>query len=323
VADVGRLVAAREVGGSRAWSARDLRELGEALLYLAPSLILFAVFVFIPLVRSFYLSLFYTNPIGNPTTFAGLDQYLELTTSPAFRTGLVATLLFVLCSVPLGIVVALLLAVLANRQIRGINLFRTTMASTIAVSAAVGSLIWLLLFNPSLGLLNYLLSLLHIPGPNWLQDTWLLQLPAGGVPVSLAIVAISITTIWLMLGFNLIVLLAGLQSIPEDLYESARIDGAAGLATFRFITVPLLSPSLFFLLVVDTIQVFQAFTQIHLLTRGGPVDTTRALVYSIYLDAFQSFQFGYASAQAIILFVLILLLTLIQFRYVEQRVHYQ
>src|SRR5205085_4617269 len=123
--------------------------------------------------------------------------------------------------------------------------------------------------------------------------------------------------------FNIIVVLAGLQGISEELYESARIDGAEGLRTFWYITVPLVSPSLFFLFVVDTISVAQAFTQIHLLTRGGPVDTTRALVYSIYLDAFQNFQFGYASAQAVILFALVLALTVIQFQVIERRVHYQ
>ena len=290
---------------------RDLRHLSEALLYLAPSLVLFAAFVFIPLFRSVYLSVYFTNPVGNPTTFAGLDHYLELVTSSSFRASLLATSLFVVYSVPAGIAISLLLAVLTNQRLRAINVFRTMISSTIAVSAAVGSLIWLLLFNSSLGVLNYVLGLVRIPGPSWLADP------------TFALVAVSITTIWLSLGFNLIVLLAGLQSIPEELYESARIDGATASNTFRHITVPLLSPSLFILLVVDTIQVFQAFTQIHLLTRGGPVDSTRMLVYSIYLDAFQNFQLGFASAQAMVLFVLILALTLIQFRYLERFVHYQ
>jgi sn-glycerol 3-phosphate transport system permease protein len=159
--------------------------------------------------------------------------------------------------------------------------------------------------------LNYLLSLAHVQGPQWLTDP------------GRAILAVSLTTVWLMLGFNIIVLLAGLQGIPEELYESAKIDGAVGARTFWHITVPLVSPSLFLLLVVDTITVTQSFTQIHLLTRGGPVDTTRALVYSIYLDGFVNFQFGYAQAQAFVLFLLILVLTLLQFRFVEQRVHYQ
>jgi ABC-type sugar transport system permease subunit len=293
------------------WSARELRELGVALLYLAPSLLLFLVFVFIPLARGAYLSLYYTNPIGNPTTFGGLDHYLDLLTSDTFRTSLVATVLFALYTVPGVIVLALLLAVLANQRLRGLSLFRTLLTSTIAVSAAVGSAIWLLLFNPSTGLLNYLLALLHLPAPSWLNDP------------HLAIVAVSLTTIWLILGFNIIVLLAGLQSIPDELYEAARLDGAVGVNTFRHVTVPLLSPSLFFLLVVNTATVLQAFTQIHLQTRGGPVDTTRTLVYSIYRDAFQDFNVGLASAESMVLFVLILALTLVQFRFVERRVHYQ
>ena len=132
-----------------------------------------------------------------------------------------------------------------------------------------------------------------------------------------------ITTIWLTLGTNIIVLLAGLQGIPEEIYEAARLDGARGVRMFARITIPMVSPSLFFLLVVDTVAVLQAFTQIHLLTRGGPVDATRTLVYGIYLDAFQNFQFGFASAESVVLFALVLVLTIIQFRFVERRVHYQ
>jgi multiple sugar transport system permease protein/sn-glycerol 3-phosphate transport system permease protein len=293
------------------WTARDARSLGVGLAYLLPSFLLFAVFVFIPLGRTIYLSLFNTRATGAISTFAGLDQYLELLTSAVFRSGLVATGLFALFTVPVSIGLGLVLAVMLNQKLRAIGFFRTTMASTIAVSAAVGSIIWLLLFNPSVGLLNYLLSLTGIHGPQWL------------IQPNVAIIAVSITTIWLVLGTNVIVLLAGLQSVPEDIYEAAHLDGAKGVRLFTRITVPMVSPSLFFLLVVDSVQVLQAFTQIHLLTRGGPVDATRVLVYSIYLDAFQNFQFGYASAQAVVLFLLVLGLTLIQFRFVESRVHYQ
>jgi sn-glycerol 3-phosphate transport system permease protein len=261
--------------------------------------------------QSIYLSLFNTRATGAITSFAGFDHYVELLTSPSFRSGLVATTLFAVYTVPVGIALGLMLAVLLNQRLRGINLFRTMMSSTIAISAAVGALIWLLLLNPSLGLLNYMLSLAGIRGPEWLIQ------PAA------AIIAVSITTIWLTLGTNIIVLLAGLQGVPEEIYEAARIDGARGLRMFTGITVPMVSPSLFFLLVVDTIAVLQAFTQIHLLTRGGPVDATNVLVYSIYQDAFQNFQFGYASAQAVILFLLVMTLTLVQFRFVERLVHYQ
>ncbi len=292
-------------------ASRQARDLGTAMLFLMPSLLLFTAFVFYPLGKTIYLSLFFTSPQGNPRVFAGLDQYLELFASPVFQAGLVATFWFVVLSVPAGIALALVLATLANRRVRGINVFRTAMVSTIAVSAAVGSLVWLMLFNPSLGLLNYLLSLVGMRGLNWLTEP------------SLAIIAVSITTIWLGLGFSIIILLAGLQGVPEELYEAAKIDGASPALMFRRITVPLLTPFLFFLLVVNTIHVFQAFTQIHLLTRGGPVDATRTLVYSIYLDAFHNFQFGYASAQSLVLFAIILVLTVIQFAFVEKRVHYQ
>jgi sn-glycerol 3-phosphate transport system permease protein len=307
----GTLTQRRAGAAFRGLTRKELKDVGEALLYLAPSLALFAAFVFVPLIRSFVLSFYNTNPIGNPTSFAGLDQYLELFRSPVFWNGMRATVLFVLFTVPPGIALALVLAVLVNQKLRSINVFRTMMASTIAVSAAVGSLIWLLLLNPALGLLNYVLGTIGLPGPQWLTDP------------NVAIIGIALTSIWLTLGFNIIVLLAGLQGIPEELYESARIDGAVARDSFRYMTVPLLSPSLFFLGVVGTINGIQAFTQIHLLTRGGPVDSTRTLVYSLYLDAFQNFLTGYASAQAMVLFVLILILTIVQFRYVERFVHYQ
>jgi len=293
------------------WTARDTRSLGVALAYLAPSFIIFLAFVFVPLIRTFYLSFFNTRVTGAITTFAGLDHYAELITSPIFQSGLVATALFVTYTVPVGIGLGLVLAVLLNQRLRGINVFRTTMASSIAISAAVGSLIWLLLFNPSLGLLNFVLSLVGIAGPQWL------------IQPNVAIVALAITTIWLTLGTNILVLLAGLQGVPQEIYEAAGLDGARGFRLFTRITIPMVSPSLFFLLVVDTIGVLQTFTQIHLLTRGGPVDATRALVYSIYLDAFQNFQFGFASAQAVVLFLLVLVLTVIQFGVIERRVHYQ
>ena len=293
------------------WTARDARGLGIGLVYLLPSFALFAAFVFIPLGRTIYLSFFYTRQSGAISAFAGLDQYLDLLTSEVFHSGLLATALFVLYTVPFVIALGLVLAVLLNQRLRGINVFRTMMSSSIAISASVGSLVWLLLFNPSIGLLNLVLSLVGIIGPQWL------------IQPNTAIIAVSITTVWLTLGTNIIVLLAGLQGVPEEIYEAAHLDGAHGARLFTRITVPMVSPSLFFLLVVDTIAVLQAFTQIHLLTRGGPVDATRALVYSIYLDAFQNFQFGYASAQAAVLFALVLVLTLVQFLVIERRVHYQ
>jgi sn-glycerol 3-phosphate transport system permease protein len=293
------------------WQRSDVRSLGVGLAYLLPSLLLFAAFVFIPLAQTIYLSFFNTRSTGAVTTFAGVENYAELLTSEAFRTGLLATAIFALYTVPIGIGLGLALAVMLNQRLRAISVFRTMMSSTIAISAAVGALIWSLLFNPSLGLLNYLLSTIGIRGPDWL------------IQPTTAIIAVSITTIWLTLGTNIIVLLSGLQGVPEEIYEAARLDGARGLRMFTRITVPMVSPSLFFLLVVDTVAVLQAFTQIHVMTRGGPIDSTRVLVYSIYQDAFQNFRFGFASAEAVILLLLVMSLTIIQFRFVERRVHYQ
>src|SRR5437879_5533793 len=225
------------------WTARDLRSLAVGLAYLAPALLIFVVFVFIPLGRTFYLSFYNTRSTGLVTSFNGIDHYIDLITSQTFRSSLLATGLFASYAVPIGITLGLVLAVLLNQRLRGINIFRTMMASTIAISAAVGSLIWLLLFNPSLGLLNYVLSLVGVRGPEWL------------IQPAIAIIAVSITTIWLTLGTNIIVLLAGLQGIPEEIYEAARLDGARGVRMFTRITVPMVSPSLFFLLVVDTAAV--------------------------------------------------------------------
>jgi sn-glycerol 3-phosphate transport system permease protein len=167
------------------------------------------------------------------------------------------------------------------------------------------------MYNPSAGILNYFITSLGLPSVSWLTQ-----------PRS-ALWAISLITIWSTLGFNFIVLLSGLQGIPEELYESARIDGADGARLFRHITLPLLSPSLFFVLVVSTIGAFQSFAQIDLLTRGGPIDSTNVVVYAIYRDAFVNSRVGYASAQAMILFVILLALTAVQFKVLERRVVYQ
>ena len=214
------------------WTARDARALGVGFAYLLPSFVLFAVFVFIPLGRTIYLSFFYTRQNGAISAFAGLDQYTELLASPIFHSGLLATALLVLYTVPVGIALGLVLAVLLNQRLRGINVFRTMMSSTIAISASVGSIIWLLLFNPSIGLLNLVLSLIGVVGPQWL------------IQPNTAIVAVSITTIWLTLGTNIIVLLSGLQGVPQEIYEAAHLDGAHGARLFTRITVPMVKRQL-------------------------------------------------------------------------------
>ncbi len=283
-----------------------------SLLYLLPSLAAFTLFVFYPLLKTVYLSTYASNPFGLASeVFIGLDQYKTALASPAYRQSLGVTILYTLYTVPLGLLIALCLAVLANVRVRGISVYRVAFAATIGVSGAAASVIFLLLYNPSAGVLNYFLTSLGLPAVQWLTQ-----------PGS-ALWAIAIASIWLTLGFNFTVLLSGLQGIPEDLYESARIDGASALRTFRSVTLPLLSPTLFFVTVISTISAFQSFAQIHILTKGGPVGSTNVVVYSIYRDAFFNFQTGYASAQAVILFLIILTLTAIQFKVLESKVFYQ
>jgi sn-glycerol 3-phosphate transport system permease protein len=296
---------------ARSSSTRRWQATGISLLYLLPSLVVFSVFVFYPLVKSFYLSLYASSPFGFPTgIFVGLKQYRIALTSANYRNGLLVTLLYTLYTVPLGILIALGLATLANVRVRGIGLFRTIYALPIGVSIGASSIVFLLLYNARAGVLNYFLTSVGLPAVEWLTQ------PGA------ALWAVAILSIWAGIGFNFIVLLSGLQGIPEELYESARIDGADTFRIFRSITLPLLAPTLFFVVVVSTIAAFQSFAQIHILTKGGPVNATNVVVYGIYREAFFNFQTGYASAQAILLFLILLALTLVQFLVIERRVHY-
>lgn len=290
---------------------REIKKLLLALAYLAPSLLIFLTFVFIPLVRSFILSMQLTDPIGRPVAFVGLMQYQRLFASPQFLNSLQRTLLFVLYTVPITILVSLGLAVLGNLRLRHISIFRMTFSLTLAVSAATASLIFLYLFHPALGMLNYLLSLVGLPAVGWLTN------------VSTALPSVALVTVWLQLGLNTVILLAGMQGIPEELYESAMIDGASGPAKFRHITLPLLSPTLFFLLVVNLLAAFQTFTQFHVLTKGGPINSTNVLVFSIYREFYFNGQYAYAAAQSIVLFFIMLIVTIIQFGVIERKVVYE
>ncbi|MGQ9572779.1 MAG: carbohydrate ABC transporter permease [Dehalococcoidia bacterium] len=288
-----------------------VNRLGFALIFLFPSIVIFGAFVFYPLVKAVYLGFYETDPFGNQGDFVGLDQYRTVLTSASFRHSLWVTFLFAVYTVPPGIALGLTLALLANQKLPGISIFRLMFSSTVATSVAVASLMWLTLLNPSVGLLNYFLVEAGQPRIDWLND------PDWALP------AVSATTVWLNLGLAFIVILAGLQSIPEELYESARIDGASGWRLFWHVTLPMLSPTLFFVSVVGVILAFQSFGQIHILTRGGPLDATTVIVYSIWQDAFQRFDYGVASVQAIALFLLVLGLTVIQIRFLERRVFYQ
>jgi sn-glycerol 3-phosphate transport system permease protein len=290
-----------------------LREVGTAAAFLAPSLALFAVFTFWPLVRTFQLSFYGSDIIGRPSLFVGLRQYQQVLTSPSLRDTLVTTLAFALMTVLPSLLLALALALLLQTRLAGIGVFRTLMATPFAFSVATASVVFAIFYNPGVGVFNGFLQLLHLPRVDWLTN------PSAALP------SVAIASVWLQLGYNVLVLSAGLQAIPEEVYEAARLDRARGLALVRHVTLPLLTPSLFFLLVVDTIASLQSFGQIHILTRGGPAGATTTLVYAIYYNsfAFGNSNFGLSSAMAVVLFAIVIAITAAQFGVLERRVFYR
>ena len=290
---------------------RERRNFLVALAFLSPSLLVFLIFVFIPLLRSVQLSVHATNPLGQMRDFVGLEHYQRMFSDPEFYHSVRVSVQFALYSVTFVVSLALGLSLLGNIRLKGITVFRAFFSSTIAVSGATAALIFLLLFNLSIGVFNYILDLLGLPRVPWLTN------------MGWALFSVSMVTIWLGLGLNTIILLAGMQGIPDELYEASRIDGAAFWSQFRHVTLPLLSPTIFFLIVIDTLSAFQAFTQINVMTRGGPVNATQTLVYSIYRQFYFNGAYGYAAAQSVVLLFIMLALTTIQLFGLERRVHYQ
>jgi sn-glycerol 3-phosphate transport system permease protein len=290
---------------------RDLKNWLQAIPFLAPSIIIFTIFVFIPLIRSIILSLYGTNPIGQMTNFVGFKYYVRLFTSDTFLNSLTVTLKFVLLTVPAVLLAGLILSTLANINIRGNSVFRLLFSLTISISGATAALLFMFLYHPILGQFNYLLSLIGIPPVPWLID------------VKWALIAVAIPRIWLGTGFATVLLLAGMQGISEEYYEAAKIDGAGFWQSWRHITFPLITPSLFFLLVVTTLGAFQTFTEVNVLTGGGPVNSTDVIVQEIFRSFYFNGQYGLASAEALVLFVIILALTVIQFTVLEKRVNYE
>ncbi|AGT32330.1 glycerol-3-phosphate ABC transporter permease [Geobacillus genomosp. 3] len=301
------------------WSARieratryaAIKSWFEGMAYLLPSLLLFGVFLFYPLGRTVYLSVFHTDYQGRPTEFAGLAHFAALLQDPSFWHSLKATVLFAVFTVPTTVIISFSLALLVHEKRKGIGIFRTIFASTMAMSVGVASVIWMFMYNPAIGVINRLLSAIGGTPVSWLLDP------------DTALYAVAVTTIWMNIGFTFLLLLAGLENIDPSLYESARVMGMSYWRQLWTVTVPLVSPTLFFVTTVSLIQALQTFGQIDFLTKGGPVEATNVFVYAIYREAFVNYQFGPASAQALLLFLIIALVTFLQFRFAERKVHYQ
>lgn len=307
----GGRTAARTTGRTKSLKRLMWRENALAYTFLSPSLLLFGVFLFYPLLRSVYLSLHSTDPAGRIAAYVGFENFNALFRSGLFLDGMKITAWFAVLTVPAGILIALVLAALTQQLLRGRRLFQFVFSLPVVLSVGSAAVIWKFLFHPTLGMLNYWLELAGLAPVPWL------------ISPDYAMLSVAMMTVWLNLGFNFILLSSGIQGIPQEIYESSTIDGAGPMRTFRSITLPLLSPTLFFLTVVSVIGAFQSFGQINILTSGGPMNSTNVFVYSIYQEAFVNFRFGTGSAQALMLFLVIMLLTLLQFKWMERKVHYQ
>jgi multiple sugar transport system permease protein len=285
------------------------REALECYFFIGLAAVGFLVFQVIPIVTSAYLSLTDSKLVGTPR-WIGLKNFALMGQDPLFWQSLKVTTLYAAIAVPLGLATSLLLAMLMNQKIRGVTIFRTVYYLPAVISGVAVSLLWRWIFNPEFGILNVLLDYLGIQGPNWLLDAdW-------------ALPSLMLMSLW-GIGGGIIIYLAGLQGIPSELYEAVEIDGGSGWAKFLHITIPMISPVIFFNLVTGIIWTFQEFTRVYVMTGGGPSNAT--LFYGLYLyrNAFRYFEMGYASALAWVLLLIILALTVLLFRTARWWVYYE
>lgn len=266
-------------------------------IFILPALAGIVVFILIPVFFSFGLS-FMDWDLLNKAKFVGLKNYIDIFASPLFGKILLNTFVYAISTSIFAVIIPLVLACILNSKIRGSEFFKTAYFLPFVTPMIVIAVIWQWIFDPNIGILNHVLRL----NINWLYD------PNFAMP------ALIIVSVWKLIGYNMIIFLAGLSSINQSLLEAAKIDGANKFDTFRLVTVPLLSPTIFFVVVITCISSFQIFDLIYMMTQGGPMDSTNVLVYAVYKNAFEYFKTGAASAMAYVLFAIILALTLIQWK---------
>ncbi|MDD6283308.1 MAG: sugar ABC transporter permease [Oribacterium sp.] len=291
---------------SRISRIRNVFSATEPYLYLVPSILIFSIFLFWPFFKTIYLSFYKTNKLGQAKLFVGIGNYKELFQSSAFINSLYVTLVFVIIVVSISMLLGLIGAILCNKTFPGIRFFSTAYALPMAIASSSAAMIFRIMLHPSIGIVN---KLLHL-NINWLADP------------RYALVLVAILTGWLNSGIDFLYFSAGLASIDETIYERASVDGAGPVRQFVHLTLPGLSPILFYTIVVNIIQAFQSFGQVKILTQGGPGDATNLIVYSIYRDAFFNYRFGSAAAESVILFVIIMCLTLLMFKAEKKGVSY-
>ena len=270
-------------------------------LFVLPYLIVFVLFRFGPAVVGFFISLTNWKIIGSPSP-VGFSNYQTLVTDPQFLTSLENTLYFMLLTAPLLVLLGLALALLVDQQLHGRVIARTAIFMPYVVMSTVVGVIWLWILNKESGILNYYLSLIGIHPLAWLTDS------------NTAMPAVAIATLWWTVGFNMIIFLAGLQDVPQELEDAARVDGAGEFAVFRHITLPLLAPATFIVVMLTLINTFQVFDQIYVMTGGGPSLATLTIIQYLYYQAFEFYKLGYGSAVAYVALAVLIVLAVIQQR---------
>jgi sn-glycerol 3-phosphate transport system permease protein len=276
----------------------------------APQLLIVLVFFFWPAAQALYYSVQQQDAFGTSVVFVGLDNFRALFRDESYLASFRVTAIFSLLVAGLGLSISLLLATMADRVIKGSGLYRTLLIWPYAVAPAVAGVLWLFMFAPSIGVISYALNAVGIPWNHLLDGTDALMLVVAAA-------------VWKQISYNFLFFLAGLQSIPKSLIEAAAIDGAGPWRRFWTVQFPLLSPTAFFLLVINIVYAFfDTFAIIDAATGGGPGKDTAILVYKVYFDGFKALDLGGSAAQSVVLMAIVIVLTVVQFRYVEKRVNY-
>lgn len=293
---------------NRAWRRREMIY---GYLMILPNLFGFLAFLFGPIVVALAMS-FTSWDLISPPKFVGLENYaVRMVKDDQFWLSLGHTANFALLTVPLSIVAGLSLALITNQALRFISFYRAAFFAPVITSAVAVALIWRVLYNTEFGLLNYILNLLHLPSVGWLSDR------------KLVIASLSLVWVYKNMGYNMLIFLAGLKGIPSTLYDAAATDGAGRFQRFRYITLPLLTPATFFVLIMTVLGSFQVFDLVYLMTSGGPGDASRVYYYWLWQNSFQYFRMGYAAAMAWVLFGILFFITLAQVRFLGRRVQYE
>lgn len=284
-------------------------DLPSAILFLSPTLVIFSTFILFPVFFSFYLSFQKWNMFSGEATYVGLDNYIRMFESAEFWIVLKNTAIYTLGTIPLNMALSLAIAYVLNKKLAGKKFLRTAFFAPVIISPVAAAVIWRWMYDPNFGLVNYFIGFFGFDAVNWLNEP------------TAAMFALIIMGVWKTFGINMVLFSAGLQGIPDSYYEAAELDGAGKFAKFWHITIPMLAPTTFFIMIMSMISSFQVFDLVYVLTSGGPLGSTKVLVFYVYEYAFKFFEMGYASAISYFLFALLFVLTMVQIRYMKSKVY--